>query len=1235
MDIIDLREHQKECVNNITKHFENDSNNKALIKMFCGAGKSFIIYNSLLKYTVNLSVVVVPSINLITQFIKDYFIDPNKQEYNRINFNNSFELLTVCSKNEIGNNNFTTNADKILDFLEIDNAKIILITYQSLPTLINIIKDNEIEIDLLCFDEAHHILGNNMKELLFGTEDTEDIYIENFIDYYCNKTLFFTATPKNSNNIMMYESVTNYDNYELIEDDDSIVKDEPDCGDMIYEYMHYTGVIDNILNDFNIRIDLYTQDTDSNIYEVISRSILETNNNRVLTFHSRSETRSENKSMVLDFVDKKLFITAFDKIKKTEFNHLKEKYKKITFKGITSSTKNKIEILNDFDNTSDNEIYILASCKTIGEGVDTKNANMCVFVDPKQSHSEIIQNIGRICRKNKSNKLSTILIPSFVDVNKYKDCKDEDEQDKVIKNEMSNTGDFSSILSVLSALRQEDPYMFELCLNYPNNYSDKEIRDTVKKSGNILDTKQYNSLELFNEYKLKKYKENDDLYNFQNLSIQLSINITVIHTDINMEDINIENENFCETINFIKNEDNNYTKIIGNNKINKPNRYTKPTYHINDEVKVLWNITSNVNINKKIFGGYINCTVTVSGTDKWFNKMDKVKKYINENDKRPSKTDKNTDIKTLGEWLSQQLNNYKKKIHNMKNKEMYNTLTKFITEYKKYFVNDETKWFVKLDKVKKYINENETKPSSENKNTDIKELSSWISTQLTNYKKKVKIMKNEEIYNSWTKFITEYKKYFLDNETIWFNKLEKVKKYINENKKRPSHYDKNKEIKELGSWISQQLNKYKKKVECMKNEEIYNSWTKFITEYEEYFLDNETIWFNKLEKVKKYINENKKRPSSTDKNTDIKVLGTWILNQLKNYKKKAYIMINEEIYNSWTKFITEYEEYFLDNETIWFEKLEKVKKYINENDKRPPKDNKNQEIKELGKWIGTQLMNYKKKVNIMINEEIYNTWTKFITEYKEYFLDNETIWFNKMDKVKKYINENKTRPSSEDKNKEIKELGSWISNQLTNYKKKVDSMINEEIYNTWTKFITEYKEYFLDNETIWFNKMDKVKKYINENKTRPSQYDKNTDIKELSSWISHQLDNYKKKLQIMKNEEIYNSWTKFITDYEEYFLDNETIWFNKLEKVKKYINETKTKPSQYDKNTDIKELSSWISHQLDNYKKKLQIMKNEEIYNSWTKFITDYEEYFLDNETIWFNKLEKVKKYINETKTKP
>jgi len=33
-------------------------------------------------------------------------------------------------------------------------------------------------------------------------------------------------------------------------------------------------------------------------------------------------------------------------------------------------------------------------------------------------------------------------------------------------------------------------------------------------------------------------------------------------------------------------------------------------------------------------------------------------------------------------------------------------------------------------------------------------------------------MKNEEIYNAWTNFITEHEKYFLNNKTISFNELD-------------------------------------------------------------------------------------------------------------------------------------------------------------------------------------------------------------------------------------------------------------------------------------------------------------------------------------------------------------------------------------------------------------------------------------------------------------------------------
>ena len=42
--------------------------------------------------------------------------------------------------------------------------------------------------------------------------------------------------------------------------------------------------------------------------------------------------------------------------------------------------------------------------------------------------------------------------------------------------------------------------------------------------------------------------------------------------------------------------------------------------------------------------------------------------------------------------------------------------------------------------------------------------------------------------------------------------------------------------------------------------------------------------------------------------------------------------------------------------------------------------------------------------------------------------------------------------------------------------------------------------------------------------------------------------NYKNKKKIMKENKIYETWTKFIDDYEEYFKteSNDKIWYDKL-----------------------------------------------------------------------------------------
>jgi len=508
-----------------------------------------------------------------------------------------------------------------------------------------------------------------------------------------------------------------------------------------------------------------------------------------------------------------------------------------------------------------------------------------------------------------------------------------------------------------------------------------------------------------------------------------------------------------------------------------------------------------------------------------------------------SRIKKSFESKTFGGYISiENVNDISDKDIKFKYNMIYNSMG--------VLQNGEEIWMRRLEDVKWYIDENKKRPNScDNKNKNIKRLGKWLSHQITNYKKRTCIMKNEVIYNRWTEFINDpqYKQYFQSNEELWYETLQKVIEYIDENKKRPVKENKNKNIKQLGCWVSTQMKNYKNKKCIMSNESIYNKWTETINDpqYKKYFQSDEDTWNNKLQKVIEYIDMNGKRPSQHDNKKDIKHLGSWINTQQQNYKNKTLIMSNDEIYNKWTDLINDrrYKKYFQSNEEQWNENLQKVSDYIDENNKRPSKhDNRNKDIKQLGEWMGTQVTNYKNKTHIMSNNEIYNKWTEFINDlrYKKYFQSNEDRWNENLQKVVVYINENKKRPSTNDrKNKDIKQLGEWITHQMKNYKNKKEIMSNDEIYNKWTEIINnpQYKKYFQSNEDTWNENLQKVVEYINEHKKKPSSENKNQKIKQFGNWVLNQTQNYKNKNHIMLNEEIYNKWTEFINDqqYEKYF----------------------------------------------------------------------------------------------------
>ena len=599
-----FRYYQEEACKAIS--LELELRKKCLVKMFCGTGKSLLMYQCSINNECNLIVYVFPSLSLILQFYNDYLIKsgfpPN-------------QILNISSDSEIDS---TTDPSRITAFLQLSNKKIICVTYQSYETLLTNLGSNV--IDVCWFDEAHHAVGETYQQLIFQPNLLKK----------CKKQIFLTATPKNANGIVMYDRDGDPSNNM--------------CGSLAYDYSYYRGVQEDYLNPFEIRIDFFIENTNKSLYETISRAILSSGNGRVLTFHS--DVNTERDTSVLQFVNLDAFKTAFIRVLNSEFPELMDKHKNTDIKmiALTASipTKKRASILKSFDKTSNQDIYIISSCETIGEGIDTKNANMCVFVDPKSSYVKIIQNIGRIVRKNKgiAKPNSTILIPCWVDREKYLACEgDREKCDEVIRQDMAKEGNFNGILNVMSALKQEDEDIYDICLYYPDVFSRQEIERHLERNGfevldPIGDGDWMENIEyvIHQETDLKDevidWDNYEDVEDDENAFIQLADDLDVIieiHTNSLETPIETYNGecNSGKIVRMLRREDEDtgdtiYQPIVQRTNVIKrlgkcppldAKKRTAMKVHTNPDILVLWKLNSNADLTKDICSCVIDCEV--------------------------------------------------------------------------------------------------------------------------------------------------------------------------------------------------------------------------------------------------------------------------------------------------------------------------------------------------------------------------------------------------------------------------------------------------------------------------------------------------------------------------------------------------------------------------------------------------------------------------------------------------
>ena len=322
-------------------------------------------------------------------------------------------------------------------------------------------------------------------------------------------------------------------------------------------------------------------------------------------------------------------------------------------------------------------------------------------------------------------------------------------------------------------------------------------------------------------------------------------------------------------------------------------------------------------------------------------------------------------------------------------------------------------------------------------------------------------------------------------------------------------------------------------------------------------------------------------------------------------------------------------------EEVWNERLAQCTQYMEDNHRRPTKDDDNFAVKTLGIWLAHQLHDYTRNEYGMRNPDKRKKLETLMENHKDCFLSNEEIWCRKLDEVSRYIDANRKKPSETDKDETTKKLGNWINRQVINYSKEHQIMENKDIRKKLEVFLEKYQQHFQSHDDVWDTNLKDVIDYMVKNKKRPSKRDGNDDVKRLGNWVSQQIQNYEKNVKGMKDETRRTKWENFVDKYQDYLMSDEDLWKKNLLEVGKYIDQHKKRPSPTNQDEKIQKLGNWISKQLDTYPKQTKIMNNPEFRKLWEDFVKKHQKHFLTVEEIWKNNHDKLVAYLEEHKKRP
>lgn len=430
-----LRYYQKLAIKQFNDHYYVKKNNRGILSMCCGSGKTLtfwsILKNCMINHDEKLFMYVTSRRLLVNDVIINIINNIYHDNINNLDiiykvsdFNNN-KIQNELLKMNQNDRNFEFNwykrykkssfinpdDDKIIEEIKfrLRTKKVLIITtYNSCDKFINAISNyncnsvNEpINPNLIVLDESHNLVSiDKTKRASNILEANDDKY------FYPEKYLFMTATPlkiiKKNVNEEYHSDVIEYsmDNLDIY-------------GDIFFEYSFYQANMDGYVSNFEI---ILPQNINKDKYDDIVKK-------------SRNLTKDKKQALYFKTIGE-LLRGAIDKYNlKRTIVYLSQQAKIDIFEQILKDLDINCYICHSNQSNYDRNLNIesfvcndnnllqtkvLLSVDILNEGIDIPICDSIMFAEERSSETVIVQNIGRCLRYHVNKPKAYVIIPTYV-----------------------------------------------------------------------------------------------------------------------------------------------------------------------------------------------------------------------------------------------------------------------------------------------------------------------------------------------------------------------------------------------------------------------------------------------------------------------------------------------------------------------------------------------------------------------------------------------------------------------------------------------------------------------------------------------------------------------------------------------------------------------------------------------------------------------------------------------------